>query len=582
LLLACAGLNLAAAVLFGFAISRWQAKQLDRQVDRELRAAALLVRSEMAEQMTAGRSDELQRRVRQLGAAGEIRFTLLGIDGTVLADSEKAAIDDANVLENMRSRPEVQEALAHGEGETPRTRAAGQAPYHYFALRVDVDEKPIGIVRAGRSPASIGAQAAEASRLIWGLVGSIFLCVFVLSAWIAGQVMRPLATLGEAAAAIAQGDYQHRAYVPNRDELGALAQMWNRIGQELHQRLTQLSQSHDRHAAALGGMIEGVIAVDERQRIVLANKAAGRLLDFRPAAVEGRPLLEVVRSHAIDQAVSAAIATRTAQRIELGQEGVDRLVADVHVAPLPGDPCPGVVLVIHDTGELRRLESLRRDFIANVSHELKTPLSAIRACAETLRDGALDDRDAGQRFLARIEEQSDRLHRLILDMLSLARIESGQQAFEIEPVDVGEVAMACADSHRRAAEAKRIHLAIEPDLPYCRVQADREGLREILDNLVDNAVKYTPEGGSIWLRWRVNGRLAQIDVADTGIGIGEKDRRRVFERFYRVDRARSRELGGTGLGLAIVKHLAQSFGGSVGVESERGQGSTFSVELPLA
>lgn len=582
LLLACAGLNLAAAVVIGFVLSRWQEKQRDQQLDQQLRMAALLVRSELANLLPAGRSDELQRRVRQFGESSGTRFTLIAMDGTVLADSEWESLADVTEMESLRGRPEVQQAASQGDGASPRAQATSPAPYHFFALRADADGKPIGIVRAGRLIASIQSRAAEANRLIWGLVGGVSVCVLAISIWIVGRVIRPLRALTEAAAAIAAGDYAHRVYVANRDELGALAQTFNRMSQELHTRLTLLSQSHDRHAAALGGMIEGVIAVDERQRIVLANQAAGRLLDFHPTAVDGRPLLEVVRNHALDQAVSTAIASRTAQRLETGRDGAERLVADIHVTPLPGDPCPGAVLVIHDTTDLRRLESLRRDFIANVSHELKTPLSTIKACAETLRDGALGDPDASRRFLGQIEEQSDRLHRLILDMLSLARIESGQQAFEIGPVDVAEVAGACVDGYRRAAEAKRIRLLIEPELPPCRVRADREGLREILDNLVDNAVKYTPDGGTITLRWRIDGGQAQIDVQDTGIGIGEKDLGRVFERFYRVDRARSRQLGGTGLGLSIVKHLAQSFGGKVGVRSDRGNGSTFSVDLPLA
>jgi two-component system phosphate regulon sensor histidine kinase PhoR len=343
-----------------------------------------------------------------------------------------------------------------------------------------------------------------------------------------------------------------------------------------------LGQSHERHATVLGGMIEGVIAVDSRQRIVLANRAAGRLFDFRPAAAEGRPLLEIVRNHALDQAVSAALANGQPQRLETRREGSEKLTTDIHVTPLPGNPCPGVVLVMHDTTELRRLESLRRDFIANVSHELKTPLSSIKACAETLRNGALADPDAAQRFLARIEEQSDRLHVLILDMLSLARIESGQQTFDIGPIHIANAVGAGVETHRQAAEAKKIQLLVEPGLPNCSVQAEREGFEQILDNLLDNAIKYTPEGGTITLRWRVEEGSASIEVQDTGIGIDEENRKRVFERFYRVDKARSRELGGTGLGLAIVKHLVQSFGGVIRVESEPGRGSTFIVQLPIA
>jgi two-component system phosphate regulon sensor histidine kinase PhoR len=351
-----------------------------------------------------------------------------------------------------------------------------------------------------------------------------------------------------------------------------------------------------------------VIAVDPRQRIVLANEAAGRLFGFRPAEVEGRSLLEVVRNHALNAAVTAGLMTGVPQRLETHRAGTQQLHVEIHVQPLPGEPCPGVVLVIHDTTELRRLESIRRDFVANVSHELKTPLSSIKAYTETLRSSLEIDPATNQKFLGRIEEQADRLHHLILDMLTLARIESDHQAFEITSVDVPSAVRACLESQRPAADAKRIALTIESNgLPAdapCRVRADREGFREILDNLVDNAIKYTPEEGRVTVAWKGGGARIEeqgssgepsiqqpstlnpqpstliLSISDTGIGIKPADRERVFERFYRVDKARSRELGGTGLGLSIVKHLAQSFGGRVAVESVPGQGSTFTVELP--
>ncbi|HJQ80449.1 MAG TPA: ATP-binding protein [Lacipirellulaceae bacterium] len=448
------------------------------------------------------------------------------------------------------------------------------------------------IACGGLSLVAVIVVAFARSDWFWALAGLVCFGVLALAAWLVWHVIRPLASLIKAADALASGDYTHRVYVPNRDELGVLARTFNRMSQELDARMTQLSQTSDRQSTVLGGMIEGVIAVDGRQRIVLANRAAGRLFDFRPPTAEGRALLEVVRNHAVHEAVTKAIKTRLPQRLET-RSGIQHPATsiqhlDVHVQPLPGEPCPGVVLVMHDTTELRRLESLRRDFIANVSHELKTPLSSIKAYAETLRNGAINDPGASQRFLARIEEQSDRLHHLILDMLMLARIESDQQAFEIGPVDVAQVASSCLENQRQAAEAKRIQLEVQPGDSACRVRADYEGLREILDNLIDNAIKYTPDGGKVSVAWseergaRSENDTVRIAVRDTGIGIKPDDQRRVFERFYRVDKARSRELGGTGLGLAIVKHLAQSLGGTTGVESEPGKGSTFWVELPPA
>ncbi len=612
-MLVCAGLNIAAAIVVGAILARWQIDRLNREVDTRLRDAALLIRGELAEETAAGPSDALQRRITEFGKETGLRFTLVAMDGTVLADSTKATLADAVQMENHRDKPEIAMARARGEGSALRTSTSFSVPYRYFAVRVDLDGKPVGVVRSSLPEASIESQVAALQRLVWGLVGAVSLAVLALSYWTVSHIIEPLSSLTTAAEAIAAGNYQHRVYVANRDELGRLARTFNRMSQEFSARMAQLSQTSDRQSTVLGGMIEGVIAVDGRQRIVLANQAAGRLFDFQPPAAEGRPLLEVVRNHAVHEAVITALETGRPQRLEttsniqtsagfVERRPVSNIQhVNVHVQPLPGDPCPGVVLVMHDTTELRRLESLRRDFIANVSHELKTPLSSIKAYSETLRNGAMNDPETSQKFLERIEEQADRLHHLILDMLMLARIESEQQAFEIVPVNVGDVVDQCLEDRRRAAEFKRINLAVEPNLPPCSVLSDREGLREMLDNLIDNAIKYTPEGGSVTVSWhsespqrgQVNTgsqppapspqpQFVTISVHDTGIGIKPEDQKRVFERFYRVDKARSRELGGTGLGLSIVKHLAQSFGGKVGVTSEPGKGSTFIVELPLA
>ncbi|MCC7476549.1 MAG: HAMP domain-containing protein [Pirellulales bacterium] len=466
---------------------------------------------------------------------------------------------------------------------------------------------------------------------IWALVAVELVVASVAFSWVVGLLVRPVTAIRRAVEALAEGDYSHRVYVLSRDELGELATSLNQLSVAVGERVARLSQTAERQATVLGGMIEGVIAVDARQRLVFSNAAAGKLYGFRPSDVEGRSLLEVVRNHALYEAVTACLASGESRRMEVHRTGTQEQHSEIHVQPLPGEPCPGVVLVIHDTTELRRLESIRRDFVANVSHELKTPLSSIKAYTETLRGDPPPDAETTHRFLGRIEEQADRLNGLILDMLMLARVESDQQTFEIVSVDVDEVARACVEAQRPAADAKRISLVLEPNGQAgasSRARADREGLREILDNLVDNAIKYTPAGGKVTVAWKVEGRGARgegprakgedrdggekrnpiaepegqsgtrpstldprppssppfsallLTVADTGIGIKPQDLERVFERFYRVDQARSRELGGTGLGLSIVKHLAQSFGGRVAVASTPGEGSTFTVELP--
>jgi two-component system phosphate regulon sensor histidine kinase PhoR len=289
----------------------------------------------------------------------------------------------------------------------------------------------------------------------------------------------------------------------------------------------------------------------------------------------------VVRHRHLLDAVAHALSNPEPHREEISWAGHDTRSLTVHAARLPGDPPRGAVLVLHDTTELRRLERLRQDFVANVSHELKTPLSVIKVCVETLQDGAADDPDHRDRFLEQIARQGDRLHALILDLLSLARIESGAELFHFATVPLAPLAAACVERHRPRAEARRQTLRLEAEADLV-VWADEEAVDTILENLLDNAVKYTPEGGTIRVRLTVEEGFGRVEVIDTGIGIPASDLPRIFERFYRVDKARSRGMGGTGLGLSIVKHLAQAMHGSVTAASELNVGTTFAVSLPLA
>jgi two-component system phosphate regulon sensor histidine kinase PhoR len=382
---------------------------------------------------------------------------------------------------------------------------------------------------------------------------------------------------------IASGDDEYSVYVETHDEIGLLGAAFNHMQRKLHRRLGQLRENSERLATVLGSMVEGVIAVDADQKILLANEAGRMLLDFVTSEAVGRPLLEVTRSRAVHNAVESAFATEVPVQKEFESPGATRRVLSLRATRLPGEPCPGVMVVLHDITELRRLENLRRELVANVSHELKTPLASIKAYAETLRLGALTDPDHNMAFVIRIEEQADRLHQLILDLLQIARLEAGQETFDIGPVPVADVVSACVSQHQGAAEQKQIRMEIDPPPAPLIVLADDEGVLTILNNLVDNAIKYTPAEGTVTVRWReADNNLVALEVQDTGIGIALHDQGRVFERFFRVDKARSRELGGTGLGLSIVKHLAQAFHGSVGLQSMPKRGTTFKVFLPRA
>src|SRR5580704_18710439 len=424
--------------------------------------------------------------------------------------------------------------------------------------------------------------------LIWAATFSVAGIGLLLTWGVLRMAALRLSLLAETAAAHEAGDTVWiAAGMPRtspRNLESAIASMKGQLEtriDELQRKGRQLQESTERLETVLGSMVEGVVAVDEKQRVLFANRAARALLDMQTVNPVGRPIWEIFRHPRIDEVVSTVLAGGETPALEIDLPRKHAVVA-VMASRLPGKPSSGVVLVFHNVTDLRRLENIRREFVSNVSHELKTPLTAIQAYTETLLDGALDEPEHRVRFVERIAEQANRLHALIQDLLRLARIESGENAFDVRAVPVSPVVRECIDEHLAVAESKSQRLVTQAPAADLNVLADEEGLHTILSNLVDNAVKYTQDGGTISVRWRIDEGMARIDVQDNGPGIPPEHQSRIFERFYRVDRARSRDVGGTGLGLSIVKHLVQEFEGSIGISSEPGSGTTFTVRLPLS
>ncbi len=423
---------------------------------------------------------------------------------------------------------------------------------------------------------------------IWVAVfGVAFLGLATFSAWTWRRWNRSTAELERALTAVHEG----RTFRSRRRQLnppmGRLSQLIDSVVSEQTLQRARLERDVEQLRVVLGGMSEGVIAIDPRRRLLFANHSADRLFGLGPQAV-GRLVLELIRSPQFQEAVDATLTSSKAYQGEITlpsrdmpARSIPRVLA-VHGAVLPGETPSGAVLVFHDVTDLRRLERMRQDFVANVSHELKTPLASIKAYTETLLDSALQDEEVNVRFLHRIEEQAERLNQLILDLLRLARLESGQAVFHHEPLIVADLLESSVEMHQGRARGKGLTLALElgPIDASTRVIADEEAFHQVFDNLIDNAIKYTPEAGWVRVICDLDPQWVEIVVADSGIGIPRDDLPRIFERFYRVDKARSRELGGTGLGLAIVKHVVQSIGGQVTVESRLGEGTKFRVKLP--
>jgi two-component system phosphate regulon sensor histidine kinase PhoR len=429
-------------------------------------------------------------------------------------------------------------------------------------------------------------ESPGGTGLIWAATFSVAGIGLLLTWGVLRMAALRLSLLAETAAAHEAGETVWAAPgMPRsspRNLESAIASMKGQLEtriDELQRKGRQLQESTERLETVLGSMVEGVVAVDEKQRVLFANRAARSLLDMQTFNPVGRPIWEIFRHPRIDEVVSTVLAGGETPALEIDLPRKHAVVA-VMASRLPGKPSSGVVLVFHNVTELRRLENIRREFVSNVSHELKTPLTAIQAYTETLLDGALDEPEHRVRFVERIAEQANRLHALIQDLLRLARIESGENVFDVRAVPLKPIVEACLEEHSAVAESKSQRLSAEPAADEISVMADEEGLHTILSNLIDNAVKYTQESGAIAVRWRAENGAAIIEVEDNGPGIPIEHQPRIFERFYRVDRARSRDVGGTGLGLSIVKHLVQVFGGGIEIRSQAGQGTTFSVRLP--
>lgn len=443
----------------------------------------------------------------------------------------------------------------------------------------------VGVLELSAPTSALAWTRAPLLRTLL-LGGLVALAVALgIGLFVAHRITRPIAQMQAVAAAMAAGDFSARAPIRSPDETGTLARALNRLAERLQDRVAALEQERAKVGAILDGMVEGVVAVDQRDRVILLNERARALLGVGREADSERPFLEVIRNaelHGLLRDVRRLASGEVLRReLRLGDRGERRV--RVNAVPLRLTAVEwGAVMVLHDVTELRRLEQVRTEFMANVSHELRTPLTAIQGYLETLLAGALEDPAHARPFLEIVARHTARLRRLLDDLTDLSNLELGRVVLRVEPVPVAEVVESVLGIIRPRAQEVRVSLdaRVEPGVPP--VRADRDRLAQILVNLVDNAIKFTPPGGRVTVRARAEDGRVELAVVDTGIGIPPEDLPRVTERFYRVDRARSRELGGTGLGLAIVKHLVSALGGTLEIASTPGQGTTVRVTLAAA
>ena len=507
--------------------------------------------------------------------AAQCHVTLLQRDGTVIADSSGARPERGDVALSQ----DVADAVTSGHGWAIRRSPSASGDTLYAAASFERSDGLTGVVRLSTPLGDVDRARSEVRRLVWFGAAAALGLALALSALVSGRLTGAAAELTRAARRMSEGDLSVRTRLPGHDELATLGQALDRLASGLGATLGSLRAERDQQKRILEAMQEGVVVVDRDGRIVLVNPALRAMLLLGADAV-GKLLIETVRHAQLHQLLETARGGRDDRAVEIELPGLKPRRVLVQVASLGGDE--GTLFVFVDVTELRRLESLRRDFVANASHELRTPIAAVRSATETLRWGALEDRAAATRFVDIIERNAQRLQSLLEDMLELSKLESNEFKLKRERVELQRVVPIVLALFRERADKKGVHLFAELPPTLSAIEGDPRAVEHILSNLVDNAVKYCPSGTRVRVSASEEDAKVRLVVSDTGQGIAPEHVTRVFERFYRVDAGRSRELGGTGLGLSIVKHMVEAMRGRVSVESAVGQGSTFIVSLPGA
>jgi two-component system phosphate regulon sensor histidine kinase PhoR len=568
------GCLLIAATLFvlDFYLTRYMAERQRENVEQRLAAQARLLTYEAA----AVPGPALEAWAGDVGARAQARVTVIDPFGSVLADSQH----DPETMENHGNRPEVLEAHRSGQGAAIRHSATLNHDLCYLAMTFAYDGKPGHILRLAVPLEDVDAAIAAVRWRILGASVAAALAALIVAYFFSRSFTRRISRLRAFAEGLVDARLPEGGLAADaEDELGSLARSLDRTATQLRELVDGLSLESARRKAILASMVEGVLAVDNELRVTFCNQAFARAVGRSGDVPQRLPLLELVRDPDLLDMLTLVLVSGKSEKRRLELASAVGRTFEVQATPLPVTPHRGAIAILYDITDLERLERVRKDFVANVSHELRTPLTAIRGYAETLLEGALEDPENNRRFLEIIKAHAIRLNNIASDLLVLSELESGKPGAELGRVSVrGALETAL---HTVESEARLRGVAV-----YCakvedaEVMGDKVRLEQALINLLDNAVKFNRPDGEVHVDVLRADAHVRIVIADSGIGIPSGDLSRIFERFYRVDKARSREVGGTGLGLSIVKHVVERMGGSVSVESKLGKGSTFTVVLP--
>jgi two-component system phosphate regulon sensor histidine kinase PhoR len=573
------------AVLFAFiwigisSIRSFQVTETAMDIENRAHLVAGSVLAYLVHDDRAG----LEAFCREAGRKSATRLTVIALDGKVLADSDQ----DPARMENHSDRPEVVAALSGAIVPSMRFSQTLQKKFMYVGIPLEEQGSRKGVLRLAVPVAGIDEQLAAVSRqIIWGCL-MVALVAALVTWFVARRITKPLERMKLGVERVTSGDFSLRMRVEGAEELAGLARAFNEMTVQLDARIQTIVGQHSQLQAVFASMVEGVITVDTEEKILDINQSGGKLLNVDPEKVRGKSIILALRNTHLQNFVKNALACGTPLEGEfssrLGADGREKYFY-AHGARLQDGQghITGALIVINDVTNLRHLESIRRDFVANVSHELKTPITSIEGFSETLLDGALEEPEDARRFVEIINKQASRLHAIVEDLLALSRVEQEAKREEIllqelPVVDVLKSAIqTCNPNAERAGTAtsliceQGILARINPAL-----------LEQAVINLLDNAIKYSGKGSAIRVEAEKQPGEVLIRVSDNGVGIAKQDVARIFERFYRVDKARSAKLGGTGLGLSIVKHIVSAHHGHISVDSSPGKGSTFTIHLPV-
>ena len=578
-------LHVLLALIFVLVLARTTKTRLTQSTRDQMHTLALMLRSHLTSTKSETQQKEsIEEYFRQTAKDTDFRFTLINPNGVIVADSAAATIED----QTQNNQSEIIDARLEGQGFSERYSRTLEKTMMYLAIPTSSNEgQQASVIRVAKSTDAINASVRSLRNLIWLFALATAVLGGLLTAIFWRRSMAPLGEFDAAAHKVADGQYDAGPSMLSRtDEWGSLADTFRHMQSELASREQRLVQNSAKTSVVLSSMKEGVIAIDHAGEIILANRASEKILGISRQELIGRQLLDIIRAPELAAAVEKTLGEQSFNKTEFETISEPRKTVNARVAPTTSenetvDEGLGATIVLNDVTDLRQLETMRQDFVANVSHELKTPLASIKAYAETLRLGAIHDENTNVAFVKQIEAQAELLNQQIQDLLQIARVESGEQNWDIESVSVNQVCKECLNQFESEAAHHKIELYQDLDRGEPIATADVEGVRTILNNLISNAIHYTPENGKVTVGSGIEDSYVILTVSVTGIGIAPEHQNRIFERFYRVDKARSRDKGGTGLGLSIVKHLVQAFNGKVELESSIGNGTTFTVYLPM-